>query len=409
MNLGKGRPLMGEASRSSGGGAVGQGTMVVAAGSNPSDQSGAINPPVFRASTVVFETLASLERAAADRFDTFYYGRYGTPTTFAFEEAIACLEGGLRTIALASGHAAITSVFLALLKPGDHLLMADCVYGPVRSLCDTFLRRLEIDTTYFDPRDAASVAGLIGPRTKLVYLESPGSLTLELQDVRAIADQAHQKNCLVAMDNSWATPLLFRPLDHGVDVSILSGTKYVAGHSDCMIGTITCRDEALMPVLLEGAANLGACAAPDACYLALRGLRTLSVRLERQGRHALQLATELAGRPEILEVYHPGLPSSPDHQLFCRDFAGASGLFSIRLPGIGEARLARMVDNFKLFRLGVSWGGFETLAYPTWPARLRTARPWTHDGPLLRLSIGLEDYADLRADLFAALDRLDIH
>ena len=381
-------------------------TAIVTAGCDPSRQSGAINPPIVRASTVVFKTLDEFERAADARFDNFYYGRYGTPTTFAFEEAIAQLEGGRRTITVASGHAAFTIVFLTFLKPGDHLLVADCVYAPVRSFCNTFLRRLGIDTTYFDPRDATNLTTLIGPQTKLVHLESPGSLTLEVQDVRAMADQAHQKGCLVAMDNTWATPVYYKPLAHGVDVSILSATKYIAGHSDCMIGTITCRDDSVLALLLQGSADLGACAAPDVCYLALRGLRTMGVRLERQGRHALQLARELEQHAAVLEVYHPGLSSSPDHHLFHRDFIGSTGVFSIRLAKTSQEQLARMVDAFKLFRLGVSWGGFESLVYPVRPYNLRTARPWTHDGPLLRLSIGLEDYNDLRADLFAGLDRL---
>lgn len=383
-------------------------TLVVEAGPTAADNGGAVNPPVYRTSTVAFRTLESFERAAQARFDGFYYGRFGTPTTFALESAIAEMEGAVRTIAVQSGHAAFSAVFLALLKPGDHILVADCVYGPVRALCDGLLRRLGIETTYFDPRVREEFAGLLRPGTKLVYLESPGSLTLDVQDLDAIVGAAHEHGCLVAVDNTWATPFLCRPLAHGADISILSATKYIVGHSDCLLGTISSADEALVRTLLQGTTAIGACVAPDVCYLALRGMRTLAVRIERQARNALRLAEELRARREVEEVYHPALPSSPDYDLFRKYFKGPSGLFSIRLPGVDKRQVGAMVDNLRHFRIGASFGGFESLALPVWPHRLRSARPWTHPGPLVRFSIGLEDYDDLRDDLFAGLERLGL-
>jgi cystathionine beta-lyase len=383
-------------------------TVLVTAGVEAAKHDGAVNPAVVRASTVAFRTLAAFEQAAQDRFSNFYYGRFGTPTTFAFEEAVAELEGAVRTIAVPSGHAAFSAVFLALLHPGDHLLVTDCVYGPVRALCDGLLRRLGIETTYFDPRVGAGIASLIRANTRLAYLESPGSLTLEVQDLAPIVAACHAHHVLVALDNTWATPYLCRPLEHGVDISILSATKYIAGHSDCLIGTISTGDESLARRMFQGAVDIGSCVAPDVCYLALRGMRTLSVRLARQSRTALRLAEELAQRPEVAEVYHPGLASSPDHETFCKYFDGPSGLFSIRLPKVSKPQLANMLDHLRHFFIGASFGGFESLVLPVWPSHLRTARPWRHEGPLVRFSIGLEDYEDLREDLFAGLDRLGL-
>lgn len=375
-------------------------TLLVHSGGHPRDRHGAVNPPVYRASTILFPTVADFEAARnpATRFDTVRYGQLGTPTTFALEETIAALEGGYRATLLPSGLSAITTALLALLRSGDHLLMVDTTYTPTRHFCDTILTRFGVETTYYDPRIGGRIATLFRPNTRVVFLESPGSMTMEVQDVPAIADAAHAAGIVVAMDNTWATPYFFPAFAHGVDVSIQAATKYVAGHADVMMGTIT-TTEALYEPVRSMVAELGHCMSPDDAYLALRGLRTLGVRLERHQRSALRVAEWLSGRPEVARVLYPALPSDPGHALWSRDFRGASGLLGVVLAPVPKRAVDAMLDNLELFRMGVSWGGYESLAIPMNPASSRTVVPWREAGPYVRLHVGLEDPDDLIADL----------
>ena len=378
-------------------------TLVTTLGRDPERQHGVVNPPVYHASTILFPSVAALESARPRQGVT--YGRYGTPTTFGLEEALAALEGGERGMVVGSGKTAITSTLLALLATGDHLLVADTVYAPTRMFCSGTLRRLGIETTYFDPAIGADIATLIRPETKLVFTEAPGSLTFEMMDIPAIAEVAHARGCLVAMDNTWASPLYCKPFRLGVDISLQALTKYVGGHSDLMMGSITCT-EAAYERLWRGVIEVATTAAPDDAYLALRGLRTLAARLERHQRSALRLAEWLTGRPEVRRVLYPALPGDPGHALWKRDFLGASGLFGIVLEPRAKEAVAAMLDHMELFGMGWSWGGYESLLIPTHPATNRTARPWDELGPTLRIHVGLEDPDDLIGDLEAGFARL---
>ena len=381
-------------------------TLLTHAGNHPELNHGIVNPPVYHASTILFPTIEKMEQAQKERLSGVSYGRWGTPTTFAFEEAVAALEGEGRALALPSGLAAIGATLLSLLKAGDHLLMVDSVYGPARSLCDKTLARFGIDVTYYDPLVGTGIAGLMRPNTRLVYLESPGSLTFEVQDVPAIVAAAHAGGALAIMDNTWATPLLFRALGRGVDIVIYAATKYFVGHSDAMLGAIVVRDLDLYRMLKVAAHGMGYCAAPDDCYLGLRGLRTLGVRLQRHGENGLALARWLQGRPEVARVLHPGLPEHPGHSLWRRDFTGASGLFSVVLKPCAPAAVAALVEGMRLFGMGASWGGYESLLLPVKPETTRTATAWSPGGPTLRIHAGLEAVEDLVADLEDGFRRL---
>ena len=383
---------------------------------------GIVNPPVWRASTILYDSVADLEMRGRDTHDRLFYGRRGTPTVWALADALDGLEpGAAGTLLYPSGVAAIAAGLLALLSPGDHLLMVDSVYDPTRSFCDGLLKRMGVRTTYYDPLIGAGIANLIEPDTKLIFLESPGSLTFEVQDVPAITAVARAHGITTMLDNTWATPLLFPALRHGVDVTMMSLTKYVGGHSDAMMGSLTATP-ALWPRLRDAAYQLGQSVSADDCALMLRGLRTLEVRLARSGASALAVAEWLAQRPEVGRVLHPALTDCPGHATWQRDFSGASGLFAFTLkvagadrhvglptgtatPGhAGKMQRSALVDALSLFGIGYSWGGFESLVVPANPPR--SAVPWVGDGPLVRLSIGLEDPADLIADLergFAAL------
>lgn len=380
-------------------------TLLAHVGRDPAANHGVVNPPVYHASTICYPTLAAYEAAEQTPFDGTRYGRRGTPTTFALEEAVAALEGGFRAIAVPSGLSAITTTLLALLQAGDHLLMVDTVYQPTRRFCDVVLKGLGIETTYYDP--LADVGPLIRANTKVIFLESPGSLTFEIQDVPAIAAAARARSITTAIDNTWSAGLLFRPLDHGIDVSIQAATKYIVGHSDAMLGLIVCNEAAYLRVK-RASAFLGVSVGPDDCYLALRGLRTLAVRLPHHDRTARAVAHWLAGRPEVAHVRHPALPDCPGHALWRRDFTGGNGLVSFVLHPVGRDRLAALLDGLELFALGASWGGYESLVIPFDPRPARTATVWPHPGPCLRLHCGLEDADDLIADLSAGLDRLRV-
>jgi cysteine-S-conjugate beta-lyase len=377
-----------------------QDTRLAHSGREPSRYHGFVNPPIYRGSTVIFPTVECLE--ANDQ--EFTYGRLGTPTVKALEEAVAELEGGYATLLTPSGLSAIATTLLGLVSAGDHVLVSDSVYRPTRRFCDHVLKRLGVATTYYDPLVGSGIAALISDKTKVVFTESPGSQTFEVQDVPAIAEAAHATGAMVVMDNTWATPLYFKPFTHGVDVSIQAATKYIVGHADAMLGAIT-TTEASWPAIHRAHEDLGLCPGPEDAYLGLRGLRTLGVRLERHQRSGLELASWLSRRPEVARVLHPALPGDPGHALWKRDFTGASGLFSIVLKPAPQQAVAAMLDGLKLFGMGYSWGGFESLILPFDPNAYRTATKWQAEGPALRLHVGLEDVEDLKADLEAGFAR----
>jgi cystathionine beta-lyase len=380
-------------------------SLLASAGRSHGASAVPVNPPVVRASTFLFEKLADFEEASRHPFDGPFYGRVGTPTTFAFEQAMAELEGGHRSIAASSGVAAISAVLLAFLDEGDHLLVVDTVYDPVRRFCNRMLARLGIETTFYDPAIGAGIAGLIRPNTRLVYLESPGSGTFEVQDIEAIVAAAKAAGARTAIDNTWATPLLFRPLEQGIDVSIHAATKYIVGHSDAMLGVVTTNAETYDAVR-RATQDLGACAGSEECNLGLRGLRTLAVRLRRHEVSALTLARWLEQQPQVARVLHPALPSFSGHQFWKRDFSGSSGLFSIELASRDPEAARSFIDALSMFRIGFSWGGYESLVLPMHPEKSRSLPLWNECGPIVRLQIGLEEVEDLRADLAQALARV---
>jgi cystathionine beta-lyase len=380
-------------------------TLLAHAGRDPEKNFGVVNPPVYHASTILHRTVADYEAAGRNRYNQVTYGRHGTPTTMALEEAVAAIEGGYRSVAFCSGAAGCFASILAFVKTGDHILMVDSVYGPVRNFCTGFLKRFGVETTFYDPLIGASIVALIRPNTVLVYLESPGSLTFEVQDVPAIVKAAKARGLKTLLDNTWAAPLFLKPLALGVDVDIISATKYIVGHSDAMMGIAVCTEESFLPVR-NAATEIGNHAAPDDCYLALRGLRSAGVRMRQHQAQGLALARFLAAQPEVECVLHPALESDPGHALWRRDFTGASGLFGAVLKrGFVKKAVDAMLDGMELFGMGASWGGFESLILPTHPERLRSAVAWD-TGPCLRLHAGLEDIDDLIADLTHGFERL---
>ena len=379
-------------------------TTLVTAGRDTKAQKGFVNPPVVHGSTVLYPTAEDLHAHRGE----FQYGRRGTPTTKALQEALMALEGPqCAGVGIApSGLSAITTTLLAMLKSGDHLLVCDNAYRPTRNFCDGLLRGYGIETTYFNSLIGADIAGLFKPNTKAVLVEAPGSQSFEMPDIPAIASIAHARGALVIDDNTWATPLFHRSLDQGVDISMQAATKYIGGHSDIMFGTISANAKA-WPQLSEAIRLLGVCAGPDDVFLALRGLRTLAVRLAQHHRSGLEMARWLATRPEVVRVLHPALESDPGHAIWKRDFTGASGLFSIVLKPKPQQAVDALLDAVTLFGMGYSWGGFESLVIPFDCTPYRTATPWAPGGPALRLHIGLENVEDLKADLargFAAFN-----
>ncbi|TGR33376.1 cystathionine beta-lyase [bacterium M00.F.Ca.ET.141.01.1.1] len=380
-----------------GSGKVGINTRLAHSGNNPHDYFGFVNPPVVHASTVLFPNAAAM----AARNQKYTYGTRGTPTTDALAQAIDALEGSAGTIVVPSGLAAVTIPLLAFVSAGDHLLIVDSVYHPTRNFADTMLKRLGVEVEYYAPRIGAGIAALIKPNTKVVFTESPASNTFEVQDIPAIAKAAHAAGAIVMMDNTWATPLYFRPLDHGVDISIHAATKYPAGHSDVLLGTVSA-NEACWKQLYESFCTLGCCSGPDDVYQVLRGLRTMGVRLDHHQRSALAIASWLESQPGVARVLHPALPSHPDHDLWKRDFCGSSGIFSIVLAGGGQREQHAFLDALRIFGLGYSWGGYESLAVPVWLVD-RVVAKGPYEGPLIRLQIGLEDVDDLKADIMRGL------
>lgn len=377
-------------------------TLVVTAGRDPHANFGVVNPPVYHASTILYPT----HKALKDRTQPYTYGRRGTPTTKALQQAITAIEGGYNTLLTPSGLSAVTTALLAHLNSGDHLLMVDNVYGPSRAFCDKMLTQLGVEVEYYDPRIGAGIAALMKPNTKVVYTESPGSNSFEVQDIPAIATAAHAGGAIVMADNTYGAGFYFKPLAHGVDVSIQAITKYLCGHSDVMMGSIT-TNEAAWKATLDAHGSLGQTTAPDDVYLVLRGIRTLGVRLERHMKTGIAMARWLEARPEVASVLHPALSSHPDHALWKRDFTGACGLFSFILKPVPEEALAAFLDKLDLFGMGYSWGGYESLIVPQDLAKSRTVTSGDFGGQLIRVHAGLEDIDDLIADLDSGFARLN--
>jgi cystathionine beta-lyase len=376
-------------------------TAVVHLGRDPFAHHGFVNPPVYRGSTVLYPTLESLEA----KTQPYTYGRRGTPTVTALQDALTALAGGAATKLTASGYQAVTTALLAFAETGDHILVADTVYEPTRQFCDYLLRRLGVETQYYDPLIGGGIAALFRPNTRLVYVESPGSQTFEMQDIPAIAEAAHAKNVWVLADNTWSSPLYCQPLALGADVVIEAGTKYLVGHADALLGFITSNARAAKHIE-RAAGTVGVCPGSEETFLGLRGLRTLDVRLARHQETGLHLAEWLRARPEVARVLHPGLSSDPGHALWKRDHKGATGLFSIILKPIQKPALAAFLDGLKLFGMGYSWGGYESLVIPFDCTSYRTATRWQPEGPALRFHAGLENAGDLIADLDAGFTRL---
>lgn len=368
-------------------------------GRDPARHYGAVSTPVYRVSTILMPDLKTLEEGTAP----YVYGRRGTPTSESFANAINELEHGALTVVTPSGLAAITTAILAVCRAGDHLLVSDSAYFPTRNFCDRVLARYGVETTYFDPCSGAEIETHFRSNTRAVFCEAPGSLTFEMQDIPAIAEVAHRRGASVLMDNTWATPLYFQPLEHGVDLSIQSVTKYIGGHSDLMMGYV-CANASHAERLKHTHGDLGQFASADDIFLALRGLRTLARRLPVHEQTGLELARWFAARPEVARVLHPGLESDPGHRIWKRDFRGACGLFAVELKGVSHAGLAAFMDGLELFGMGWSWGGFESLVTPA--HIVRTARPWPASATVVRVHAGLEDAQDLIADLTQGFERM---
>jgi cystathionine beta-lyase len=376
-------------------------TQVVLAGRDPSAFHGFVNTPIWRGSTVLSPTAAELKA----RKGKYIYGTKGTPTTDALESAWTHLSGAAGTVLVPSGLAAIAVALMSCLKAGDHLLITDSVYRPTRNFADTVLKRFGVHTTYYDPAIGADIAGLMRPNTTAVFTEAPGSQSFEMQDIPAIAEVAHRHGAVVLMDNTWATPLLFPPHERGVDLAIEAGTKYLSGHSDLLLGLVSA-NERCWKALRETFDSMAICAGPEDVFLGLRGLRTMALRLEEQGKRTLDMARWLELRPEVKQVLHPALPSCPGHDIWMRDFKGSSTLFSVILHPAPEAAVDAFLDGLELFGMGYSWGGFESLVVPFDCSSYRTATTWNPGGPALRFQIGLENTDDLKRDLAAGFDRL---
>lgn len=380
-------------------------TFLAHAARRPELHHGMVNTPIYRGSTILSSTLAEWESRKQPDNPYASYGRFGTPTTGALEEIMAEAEGGYRSLVLPSGLAACTHAILALVSAGDHVLLPDSVYGPTRAFAEQVLARFGIEAEFYDSRVGAGIAGQLRPRTRVVFVEAPGSGTFEMQDIPAIAAQAHAVGAYVVMDNTWATPLFFKPFEHGVDVSVQAGTKYLVGHSDAILGVATANERA-WPLLRKGVQDFGQTVGPDDVFLALRGVRTLALRMQQHWATGLHLAQMLSSHPLVERVMHPALPGDPGHALWKRDFLGASGLFSIALRPMGREALAAFFDGLKLFGIGLSWGGYESLVLPMDRPR-RNTRAWDLEGPLVRIHAGLEDAQDLAADLLQALEAVE--
>ncbi|GJL93363.1 MAG: cystathionine beta-lyase [Hyphococcus sp.] len=365
-----------------------------------------LNPPVYRASTVFYPTAEAYKRRHDGYYDDVIYGLYGTKTTFALADAIAQLENASDTLITSSGTAANALAAAAFLSTGDHLLAADCVYGTTRKFFETILKRFGVEVSYFNPTIGGEIQSEIRRNTRAVFLESPGSQLFEMIDIPVVVEAARAAGAVTLIDNTWATPLYYRPLDHGVDVSIQSGTKYISGHSDIMLGSISVRNRAHFELIKDMAGRWGNCASPDDCYLAHRGLRTLDVRMERHQQNASRLIEWLLQQAEVAKIRYPALEDDPGHFIWRRDYAGASGLFGVELARMTDQAASAFFDHLSLFGLGSSWGGYESLLVPAWPKPVRVASAVDDQHDLIRVHAGLEDASDLIADLDRAFARM---
>lgn len=381
-------------------------TRAIVRGRAPEDHHGVVNTPVYRASTVLHPTVEAFEqRHDPSNKQRVVYGLLGTPSTFDLEEVIADLEGGHDAVLLPSGLAAITTALTTFLEPGDHVLIADTVYWPNRMFCDEHLRRLNVDVEYYDPMLGAKIASRIRPATKVIFLESPGSLTFEVQDIPAITAVARAHGVTTILDNTWATPIFLKPFSLGIDVSVHAATKYLSGHSDIMMGVIVSAEHVAQAVRRTHRL-FGQTASPDDAYTTLRSVRTLSTRLKAHETTGIALAEWLSACDEVDRVLHPALPEHPGHEFWKRDYLGACGLFGVVLKPCRREQLLNMVNGMQLFGIGASWGGYESLMIPSYPDRYRTATEWTVQGQVLRVHAGLEDLDDLLRDLDAGFARL---
>lgn len=392
-------------------------TKLIRSGRHPFAHSGMVNTPVYRSSTILFPSQEAYHDAEngivyyeTDNFTSspdYSYGTSGTPTSFALRQALADLDGVKYALVHPSGLAAITITLMALLQAGDHILVTDSVYGPTRRFCKQELKRFGVETTYYDPMIGKDIESLIKPNTKLIVTEAPGSLTFEVQDIPAITKVAKAHEIITLMDNSWATPFFFNPFKHGIDISIQAGTKYINGHSDVLMGVVTTDNEFLFGKLIATYRHYGACPSPDDCYLASRGLRTLSVRLKQHEANAMELATWLKSHPNVTKILHPAFEDCPGHEFWKRDFTGATGLFSMVLDRhYNDSEVSAFINGLELFGIGASWGGYESLLIHITPSYVRTATKWSEPNTVLRVYTGLEDVEDLKADLEKAFKRI---
>jgi cysteine-S-conjugate beta-lyase len=376
-------------------------TKLVLGGRNPDEQFGFVNTPIYRGSTVLKPTVKALNDRQHARF---VYGTHGSPTTEALETAWTELAGAAGTVLVPSGLAAVTIAFMSCLKAGDHFLMPDSVYRPARNFAETVLKRMGVETEYYDPLIGKGIAKLMRKNTAAVHTEAPGSQTFEMQDIPAIAEVAHAHGAVVLMDNTWATPILFPPHERGVDIAIEAGTKYLGGHSDILLGMISA-NERCWKQLKDTFISFGCCPSPEDVWLGLRGLRTMALRLREQEKKTLEIARWMQKRPEVLKVLHPALPDDPGHAIWKRDFKGSSSLFSVILKPAPYGAVEAMLDGMSLFGMGFSWGGYESLVVPFDCREYRTATTYDPGGHGIRLQIGLESNRDLKADLSAGLAR----
>ncbi|SIO95108.1 cystathionine beta-lyase [Vibrio spartinae] len=386
----------------------GRKTKFVTTGRNKEWTQGAVNPPVQRASSIIFDSVAAKNHATINRANkTLFYGRRGTNTHFAFQEAMTDIEGGAGCALYPCGTAAITNAILSFVSTGDHILMVDTCYEPTREFCETIMKKMGIETTYYDPMIGEDIESLIRPNTKILFTESPGSITMEVQDIPTLSRIAHAHDIIVILDNTWAAGVNFSPFEHGVDISVQAATKYIVGHSDSMLGTAVA-NEKCWEQLREQSYLMGQCVSPDDAYLGLRGIRTLDVRLRQHAESSLKVARWLAERPEVDHVRHPGLETCPGHDYFQRDFTGGNGLFSFVLKTSHSRATTALLDNMQHFSMGYSWGGFESLILANEPKSFNALRTVAHPnftGTLIRIHIGLEDTDDLIADLEAGFQR----
>ena len=379
--------------------------MLVHSNSPSAAETGLLNPPVHRASTILYDTVEEYIGRHSRLYDGVIYGLYGTETTFALAAAIAELESGYQTVITSSGTAAIALSLAAFLKSGDHLLVIDTAYRSTRRFCDEILAGYGVEVSYFPHDVGAGIGSLLKSNTRMVFLETPGSLTFEMGDIKAITSLTRERGIVTALDNTWATPMLYRPIEHGVDISIAAATKYLSGHSDVMLGAMTAATEEVYKRLKDTAARWGVSASADDCYLVHRGLRTLDVRLERHQRTALELCAWFGRQPEVRKVLYPALSSDPGHAVWKRDFDGASGLFGVLLNPMSPGERSSFFNGLEIFKMGASWGGFESLMVPAWPPPVRTCSE-VEEGALIRVHAGLESVEDLVRDLEAAFARL---